>query len=187
MRAWAVGLLGFVAALCGSAIAEAQEAARGVAVRFGAGVARQGGIFGDDDPRSRSGTGVTVTAQVRGQTDRRTGLALDLTLQPMGVGNPHFDETLQALYVQVGPEIGRRSYVRLAGGVAIQSWSGSRADAGLGLAPAFGIAIGRRISIRPGRDVAPEAIARWSVTHGAFAWIAGVQVPFGWITVRSKP
>jgi hypothetical protein len=155
--------------------AAAGQQAAGPDVRLGLGLVRQGGLFGDDDPESTSGMGLAAGVQIRGQTTRRTGLAFEVVLQPVGIRNPHFDETLHTVSLLVGPEVGRRTYVRSAAGVAIQAWSGARAESGFDLAMAMGLAIGRRQVI--GRRVGLEGVARTSFSHGAFAWMLGIQVP----------
>jgi len=154
----------------------AQQASSGADVRVAPGLVRQGGLFGDDDPESTAGPGFVIGTQLRGQMHRRTGFSFEATLQPVGIRNPHFDETLHTIYFLIGPEIGRRTYVRPAGGVALQAWSGSMAESGLNLALAFGVAVGHRWSVQ-GRDVGVEGVARSSCTPGACSFMLGVQVP----------
>ena len=155
--------------------AQAQGAGSGVDIRGGAGLVSQGGVFGDDDPESDRGLGLTLGLQVRGQMHRRTGGSLDVVFQPVGIRNPHFDETLRTLFILAGAEIGRRTYVRPAFGVALQTWSGTSAESGGDLALAAGIAIGRRGVGSP--RVGIEAIARCAASPGALGWMLGVNVP----------
>jgi hypothetical protein len=154
----------------------AQQAPSNADVRIAPGIVRQGGIFGDDDPESTAGYGFVIGAQMRGQMHRRTGFSFEATLQPVGIRNPHFDETLHTIYFLIGPEIGRRTYVRPVGGMALQAWSGSLAESGLNLALAFGLAVGHRKPAQ-GRDVGVEGIARASCSPGACSFMLGVQVP----------
>lgn len=169
-------------ALVVSGTLQAQQATGGVDVRIAPGFVRQGGIFGDDDPKSSSRFGVSIGAQVRGQSSRRTGLSLEAVFQPTGLRNPHFDETLRTLYLLVGPEIGRRTYVRPAGGVALQIWSGTMTESGMNLALAFGVAVGHRLHVGSRYQLGPELIARGSFSPGAGSWMMGVQVPVSWTT-----
>lgn len=149
-------------------------------LRVAPGVFRQGGIFGDDSPRRADGTfGATVGLQVRRHPARRSGFSFEATLQPMGVRNPHFDETLRSVYVQAGLEIGRRFYVRPSGGVAVRFWSGAfAADPSIGLA--LGLAIGYRRPPTERVSVWPELVLRSSAEPGAGHWMIGVQVPVAW-------
>jgi hypothetical protein len=114
-----IGAVAVLISLAGPTAANAQDPAPGtVDVRFVPGIVRQGGIFGDDSPETAAATtGFTLGLQVRTANTRRTGFSLELTFQPIGVRNPHFDESLRSLYVLAGAEIGRRTYVRPAAGV----------------------------------------------------------------------
>ena len=156
--------------------ASAQQPSPGVDVRIAPGVVYQDGIFGDDDPKSASGIGAAISLQARGQTTRRTGFSFEATLQPIGLKNPHFDETLHTVYFVIGPEIGRRTYVRPVGGVALQLWSGSMAENGMNLALAAGVAVGHRRSVAA-HDVGIELVAKGSCTPGACSALIGVQIP----------
>lgn len=166
--------------LVAAAPARAQEEPRvgGAETRFAAGIVWQRGIFGDDDPEARSAPGVIVGMQVRHRTTGRVGASLELAFQPVGLPNPHFDEALHTLYVLAGPEIGRRLYVRPVGGVALQIWSGSRAESALSFALAAGIAVGWSPTSRGGR-FRPELVVRCSASPGALSTVIGVQVGMG--------
>jgi hypothetical protein len=138
-----------------------------------------GGVFGDDNPRGVSGVGISIGLQVRGRPSQRTGPSFELAFEPIGVGNPHFDETLRTIYLMAGAEIGRRWYVRPAGGFALQLWSGSRAETGLNPALAMSVAVGRHLE-RGGVTVAIEGVGRTSFSPGALSWTLGMQVPIAW-------
>jgi hypothetical protein len=156
----------------------AQQPAGGAETRFGAGVVWQHGIFGDDDPKSTAQIGAIFGMQVRHRTSGRVGASLEIAFEPLGLGNPHFDETLRTLYVLAGPEIGRRTYVRPAGGVALQMWSGSMAESSANFALALGVAIGRRA----GTDrmwLNPEFVIRCSGSPGAASVMFGMQMAIG--------
>jgi hypothetical protein len=157
----------------------AQETARAAEVRFSPGIGAAGGIFGDDSPRSVSGVGASVGIQVRARPARRTGASFELAFEPFGIGNPHFDETLRTIYLLGGAEIGRRWYVRPAGGLGLQLWSGQFAESGLTPALAMSVAVGRRLD-GDAVDFGVEAAARTSFSHGALSWTLGLQVPIGW-------
>lgn len=160
-------------------------------VRIAPGLVWHGAIFGDDDPKSAGSVRPTVSLVARGQLRRFVGLSFEALLEPLGVSNPHFDERLRSLHAMVGAEIGGRYTVRPAAGVALQLWSGSRAESGATLAPAIAIAIGHRhppsgyranstASAATLVHISPELVARMSYSHGAFSWMAGLQVPFTW-------
>jgi len=156
----------------------AQQTTGGAETRFQAGVVWERGIFGDDDPKSTAQIGATFGVQVRHRTAGRIGASLEIAVQPIGLGNPHFGETLRTLYVLAGPEIGRQTYLRPTGGVAQQMWSGSMAESGANFAPAFGIAIGRRT----GTDrmwLNPEFVIRCSGSPGAASAMFGMQMALG--------
>ena len=155
---------------------EASPAPPPADVRVAVGLARQGGIFGDDDPESSSGVGASLSVQVRGQMRRRTGASFEVTFQPIAIRNPHFDESLQTVFLLAGAEIGRTLYVRPAFGIGLQMWSGSSAESAGSVALAAGISIGRRGVGSPRTGI--EAIARCAASHGALGWMIGAQVPF---------
>jgi hypothetical protein len=161
--------------------ASAQEPPAGTTdVRFAPGIVRHGGVFGDDSPEWASPTlALTVGIQVRTRAARRTGFSFEATLDPVGVRNPHFDETLHSLYLLAGAEIGRRTYVRPGAGIAFQMFSGAFA-AGPSAGLAFGVAVGRKQAIGERMHVSPEFVARASASPGAGHWMIGVQVPIGW-------
>ncbi len=179
MRPRVVPIAVLLVVIMTAASADAQETRTGIAeLRFSPGVVRQGGVFGDDDPEGAGSTfGVTAGLQVRLSPTRRAGLVFEAVLQPVGVRNPHFDETLRSLYTQVGIEIGRRTYVRPSLGVAFRSWSGASAGEATSLAPAIGLAIGRRGLPTAGVSVWPELVLLSSFEAGAWHWMIGVQVP----------
>jgi hypothetical protein len=160
-------------------------------VRVAPGLVWHGAIFGDDDPKSAGSLRPTVSVVTRGQLRRFVGATFEAMLEPLGVPNPHFDERLHSFHALIGAEIGRTFTVRPAAGVAVQLWSGSRAESWMGLAPALAIAIGhrhppsgyraaRRAGVPTLVHISPEMIARMSYSHGAFSWMAGIQVPFTW-------
>jgi hypothetical protein len=163
-----------VLTVAGARPARGQET--GPDVRVSVGVVRQDGVFGDDSPRSSDAKiGITAGLQLRGQTHRRTGAALDVVVQPVAIGNPHFDEALRTVSVLAGAEIGRSLYVRPMGGISFQAWSGAEAESGLNLGFASGIAVGKR-HVRGSRaNVEGVGYATWS--HGALSAIVGVQIP----------
>lgn len=162
-----------------SAPAHAQEPARAVSLRLAPGFGAAGGVFGDDNPRSVTGVGASVALQLRARPDRRTGATLEIAVEPLGIGNPHFDETLRPVYVLAGAEIGRRWYVRPSGGIAFQLWSGAFAESGITPALAMSVAVGRHLE-RGRIGVGIEGVGRTSFSVGALSWTLGVQVPIRW-------
>ena len=176
-----IGAVVVLISLALATAAQAQDRAPGtVDVRFVPGIVGQGGIFGDDSPQTAATTaGLTLGLQVRTANTKRTGFSLDLTFQPVAVQNPHFDESLRSLYVLAGAEIGRRTYVRPAAGVALQMFSGAfAASPSLGLA--LGVGVGHRRPVGDRMDVGVEFSAASSGSPGAAHWMMGVQVPIGW-------
>lgn len=159
---------------------EAQEA------RLVVGAALQQGIFGDDDPRARSEYGPTIGVQVCPRRPGVAGFCVEALLEPNAVRNPHFDESLQQLHLQAAVRIGGRTYVRPSAGVAVQMWSGTMAESGVGLAGAAGAAIGHDFQIGAGVRVSPEVVARASLAFGVFTTSLGVQVPIGWGRLRAR-
>jgi len=171
-------IAGLAAAFALSSSAAAQEPEGGAEARFAVGVVSQRGVFGDESPKAASKLGVSLSAQVRRRTTRRTGFSFETVWQPVGIPNPHFDETLNTLYFLVGPEIGRRTYVRPVGGVALQAWSGSQAESGLNFALAAGVAVGHRVAARR-VWLNPEIVVRCSASPGAASTMLGVQMAVG--------
>ncbi|HYN09576.1 MAG TPA: hypothetical protein VES67_19495 [Vicinamibacterales bacterium] len=165
-------------AVTSPALAQEQQAAGGAETRYAAGVVWQGGVFGDDDPESLSRSGVILGLQVRHRTQGRVGASFEIAFQPVGLPNPHFDETLHTFYVLAGPEIGRRTYVRPVGGVALQAWSGSMTESGLNFALAAGIAVGRRMGTSR-MWLNPEFVIRCSASPGAGSTMIGLQIAMG--------
>ena len=161
-----------------AAAQEPPSSSGGAETRWTAGIVSQHGVFGDDSPRSTDNVGIVLGAQVRRRTTGFTGISFEAILQPVGIQNPHFDETLHTVLFLVGPEMGRRTYVRLAFGPAFQFWTGSRAETALNFALATGIAIGRRVSAGS-RWINPELVVRCSASPGAGSVLIGAQLAIG--------
>lgn len=146
-------------------------------IRLAAGAVSQRGTFGDDDPlRSTSQIGATFSLAVRRHPMRRVGLAFEAALEPTPIRNPHFDESVSRLYLQIGPEIGRRIYVRPTIGGAVNAWSGAFSSGGLSLAPAVTVAAGYRPAIRSGWVFQPEFVTRATAEVGALTRSVGMQI-----------
>ncbi len=146
------------------------------AVRVAAGVVAQGGTFGDDAPRgSDRQFGPTFSVGIRRHPTHRMGLAFETAFEPRPIRNPHFDETVTRLLLQIGLEIGRRVYVRPTAGGAVNFWSKSM-DSGITLAPAVAIAAGYRHTTRGGVRLQPEFVFRGAAEIGAITWSAGAQI-----------
>jgi hypothetical protein len=160
------------------AFAQERGPGDGVETNYAAGVVWQRGIFGDDDPETRSAPGIILGLQVRDRTAGRTSASIELSFQPIGLANPHFDEALHTLYVLAGAQIGRRLYVRPAGGIALQMWTGSRTESAFSFALAAGFAVGWRDQSRHGR-FHPELVVRCSASPGAISTLIGVQIAIG--------
>jgi hypothetical protein len=96
-------------------------------VRFAPGFVRQGGIFGDDSPASAPpALGMTIGLQLRTPTTRRTGFSVEAILQPVGVRNPHFDETPSTLTViALHGQIRAPAFERIARAQRLRTVSGS--------------------------------------------------------------
>jgi hypothetical protein len=169
-----------LAAAFDATIAQAQQTARRVEGRLVPGVALQRGIFGDDSPRTGQETGITIGGQVVARRSGRFAWVFEGALQPNALRNPHFDETVSSLYLQFGPEFGRRVHVRPTVGIALQSWSGSRACGCFDAAPAAGVAVGVERAVGQAVRMTPEVFARGSIGYGIFQSSMGVQVGVGW-------
>jgi hypothetical protein len=159
-----------------SALAQPAEEDRR-SIRIAAGVVSQQGTFGDDHPlAAKSQIGSTFSLAIRRHPMRRLGLAFEAALEPTPIRNPHFDESVSRLYVQIGSEIGRRIYVRPTIGGAINAWSGRFSSGGLSLAPAATLAVGYRQTIGEGWQLQPEFVARATAEIGAFTRSLGMQI-----------
>ena len=146
-------------------------------IRLAAGVVSQRGTFGDDHPLgSKSQIGSTLSVGIRRHPTHRLGLAFEAALEPTPIRNPHFDESVSRLYLQIGAEIGRRIYVRPTIGGAINAWSGRFSSGGLSLAPAATLAAGYRQTIAGGWQLQPEFVTRATAEIGALTRSIGVQI-----------
>jgi hypothetical protein len=146
-------------------------------VRLAAGVVSQQGMFGDDHPlTSEPQTGATASLVIRRHPTHRLGLAFETALEPIAIRNPHFDESVSRLYLQIGAEIGRRFYVRPTVGGAINAWSGRFSAGGLTLAPAAALAAGYRHTLNGGWSVSPEFVTRATAEIGAITRSVGVHI-----------
>jgi hypothetical protein len=146
-------------------------------IRIAAGVVSQRGTFGDDHPlSSQSQAGSTFSFAIRRHPTRRLGLAFEAALEPTPIRNPHFDESVSRLYLQIGSEIGRRINVRPAIGGTINAWSGAFSAGGLRLAPAATLSAGYKQTLSGGWQVQPEFVARGTAEIGAFTRSLGLQI-----------
>jgi hypothetical protein len=146
-------------------------------VRIAGGVVSQGGIFGDDHPlRSKPQLGATLSIGIRRHPTHQVGLAFETAFEPMPIRNPHFDESVSRVYLQLGPEIGRRVYVRPTAGGAVSFWSGTMSSSGLSLAPALAVAAGYRHTSRGGVRIQPEMVIRVAAEVGVVTWSTGAQI-----------
>ena len=149
-------------------------------LRLSPGIVGQSGIFGDDDPQSTGWSPAwTIGFQARMRNTHTAGFSFETMLQPVGVRNPHFDETLHSVYALAGVEIGRRFFVRPAGGIALQVFAGSHA-VGPSLGLALSTAVGWRQPLRNGMHLAPEFVIRGSGSPGAAHSMIGAQISIGW-------
>ena len=146
-------------------------------IRLAAGAVSQQGMFGDDHPlTSEPQTGPTASMVIRRHPTHRLGLAFETALEPMAIRNPHFDESVSRLYLQIGTEIGRRFYVRPTVGGAINAWSGRFSAGGLTLAPAATLAAGYQHTLKGGWSVAPEFVTRGAAEIGVITRSVGLQI-----------
>jgi hypothetical protein len=167
-----------IAALQASTL-QAQQAPN-VAARVALGVAYERGIFGDDDPRSHGETGLTIGGQLWKPLSGSKALVFEGTFQPNALENPHYDENVHVLHLQIGPQFGRRLYFRPTGGFAVRFWSGSQSDSGTDGAPAVGVAIGHRQAVGASYEASPEFFLRVSAPiSGVTTWLLGLQVAVG--------
>ncbi len=168
-------------ATLGTVEARAQPpVASGVEGRLTIGVASQYGIFGDDSPKDVRSVAPAFGGHVLARRSSRFAWVFEGALHPGGLNNPHFDESVNSLYLQAGPEFGRRVHVRPTIGVALQGWSGSRSCGCLDLALAAGLAGGTTHTVGAGVHITPELFARGAGSVGALTSAVGVQVGVGW-------
>lgn len=141
------------------------------------GVVLQSGMFGDDDPlRSKPQLGPTLSIGIRRHPTHLVGLAFETAFEPMPIRNPHFDESVSRVYLQLGPEIGRRAYVRPTAGGAVNFWSGTRSSSGPSVAPALAVTAGYRPTSRGDLRIQPEFVIRVAAEVGAVTWSTGTQI-----------
>jgi hypothetical protein len=145
-------------------------------IRIAAGIVSQRGTFGDDHPLSSKSVGPTFSFGIRRHPVRRLGLAFEAALEPTAIRNPHFDESVSRLFLQIGSEIGRRVYVRPTIGGTVNAWSGAFSAGGLSLAPAATLAAGYKQTLGDGWQLQPEFVARGTAEIGAFTRSVGVQI-----------
>ncbi len=146
-------------------------------VRLAAGVVSQKGTFGDDDPlTSAAGPGVTVSVGLRRHPTHRFGLAFDAAWEPTAIHNPHFDESVTHAYFQVGPEIGRRGYIRPTVGGSVNFWSGGFSSGSVSVGPAAALAVGYRRALGDSFLIYPEFVVRTAIEVGALTSSIGAQV-----------
>ncbi len=158
---------------------QAQQAPN-VAARVALGVAYERGTFGDDDPRPHGETGPTIGGQLWKPLSSSKALVFEGTFQPNALDNPHYEEKVHVLYVQIGPQFGRRLYFRPTGGFVVRFWSGSESDGGTDGAPSVGLAIGHERAVGTSYDVSPEFFLRVSAPiAGVTTWLLGLQVAVG--------
>lgn len=142
-------------------------------------MAYQTGVFGDEGTRTTSNGGVTIGGQLWARWSHSKAVVVEGVFQPVALSNPFFDESVRILFVQAGPEFGRRTYVRPSAGLALRFWSGSRASESLDAAFAVGVAVGRRIPVATRAEISPEFVFRITGRPGAVNTSVGVQVPIG--------
>jgi hypothetical protein len=146
-------------------------------VRLAAGAVSQKGTFGDDNPLpSASQLGPTLSVGLRRHPTHLVGLAFDAALEPTAVNNPHYDESVSHAYLQLGPEIGRRIYIRPTVGGSLNFWSGGFSSGSVSLGPAAALAVGYRQKLGADFTIHPEFIARTAIEIGALTHSVGVQV-----------
>jgi hypothetical protein len=166
---------GFAAAACVVVLicladrAAAQETREAAVTLLVPGLLYQYAIFGDDDPLSVSGAGVTAGVQFRGPRRRSTAFVFEATLHLNALENPHYSEVIAPFYGLAGVQIGRKLYVRPAGGVAYQSGS---------VMPVLSVAVGREWHAGT-YVVSPELVVRSTGSFGIYGWMSGVQIAIG--------
>jgi len=154
--------------------AQANEDRR--SVRLAAGVLSQQGTFGDDSPRtSDRQPGTTFSAGFRRHPAKPLGLTFEGALEPIAIKNPHLNESVSRLYLQLGLEIGRRIYVRPAIGGSVNSWSGSDSS-GMSIGPAASLSVGYRHAVSGDLFIQPELVMRSAFEIGALTQSVGVQI-----------
>lgn len=156
----------FAGVLSGSipAMAGAQTIQEAPTAFVVAGTVYQRAVFGDDSPKSSAAVGPVVGLLFRSGRSGRTALTLELIAQPNPPDNPHYPESFAPVVAMAGVQIGRRTYVRLSGGVTTVS----------NIAPMLGLAVGIERQIRT-RRIGLEVVTRAGGSPGVFGGGIGVQ------------
>jgi hypothetical protein len=147
--------------------AAAQSTREPGAAMLVAGVIYQKAIFGDDSPKTAAAVGPAVGLLLRSGRSGRTAFTLEIIAQPNPPINPHYTESFAPFVVMGGAQIGRRTYVRLSGGVMTVT----------NIAPMIGLAAGIERPVGT-RSVAVEGVARAGGSPGAFGGATGLQALF---------
>lgn len=168
-----VGVLVVLLTWLAPSAAFAQNESSGVGLRIVPGIGFASASFGDDSPRSSSSGTFTLGALFLFPISSKTDITVEATWRPIGIDNPHFDESFSSVYLLGGVEFGGESvYFRPSLGVDFQFWSGAMAGTDTGTAAALELALGFTRPIGTGRwHIAPEASVRFSVTSGLSSFV----------------
>jgi hypothetical protein len=147
--------------------------ASGVGARVLPGVAFQYGVFGDDNPRGRWETGLTLGGQLCMNRSEDRAFVVEGTVPFNWLDSPHGGEWVRAVPVLVGAQRGRDSYFRASIGVAVQFWRRQSVD----VAFAGSIGIGRNFGTE--RWVASEGVLQIVAGPGFVKVSLGAQLPVG--------
>jgi hypothetical protein len=128
------------------------------------GAVYQRAVFGDDNPKASAEVGPTIGLLFRSGRSGRSALTLEIVAQPNPPHNPHYQESFAPIVVMAGAQMGRRTYVRLSGGVTTVT----------NIAPMLGIAVGIERPIRS-RRIGLEVVTRAGGSPGVFGGAMGVQ------------
>ena len=148
-----------------------------VGARLVPGIAFQVGLFGDDDPRPHSETGLTLGAQMCMNRSADRAVVAEATMPFNWLDNPHGGEWVRAVPVLVGYQRGRDTYFRAGIGVVVEFWKSARGRRTVEVGLAGSVAVGRNFGSQ--RAVATEGVLQIMGAPGFFGLSLGAGVPVG--------
>ncbi len=169
----------FIVTFVASAAADdAQQAQPGHGKGLGLGLGRGAMSVGDE---TRSSFGASLLGHL--SLDSRNRFILTAEVNPLKVSSPIIDESLRAINLLLGFNIGRSFRVRPGIGVQFRSWSGSQRVVPRDFGPLLGLDAGPQL--RRGRRVSlsPEVVLRSSLIElegGVGSSFIGVQLVASW-------
>lgn len=181
LRSTVLVLVVFGGAPC-AAYGQEADPARGTGVSVTIGLTWDFVLFGDDNPLLHRELGWTIGGQVWHQTSESNALVFEAAFQINRLENPHFDEAFRSLYLLFGVQLGKPSYIRPGGGLAVHFWEARGERGPTSVAIALGLAGGHENPVGDSFQISAEGTLRLSLEHGVGGAQLGFQVPAGWIS-----